>query len=42
VHYNRVLKEAFDLGYRYFVGLECRPKEGEIAAARRVAAADIW
>jgi len=42
VHYNRVLKEAFDLGYRYYVGLECRPKEGEIAAARRVAAADIW
>jgi hydroxypyruvate isomerase len=42
VHYNRVLKEAFDLGYRYYVGLECRPKAGEIAAARRVAAADVW
>ena len=42
VHYNRVLKQAFDLGYRDFVGLECRPREGELAAARRVAAADIW
>lgn len=42
VHYNRVLKEAFDLGYQDFVGLECRPKEGELQAARRVAAADVW
>lgn len=42
IHYNRVLKQAYDLGYRGFVGLECRPKAGEEAAARAVAAADIW
>ncbi len=41
IHYNRVLKEAFDLGYRDFVGLECNPTE-ELVAARRVAAADVW
>jgi len=42
IYYNRVLKEAYDLGYRDFVGLECRPKEDELTAARRVAAADVW
>lgn len=42
IHYNRVLKEAHDLGYRGYVGLECRPKEGEELAAQRVAAADVW
>ena len=42
VHYNRVLKEAFDLGYRDYVGLECRPKTTELAAAQGVAAADHW
>jgi hydroxypyruvate isomerase len=42
VHYNRVLKEAHDMGYTYYVGLECRPKEDEVTAARRVAAADVW
>lgn len=42
VHYNRVLKEAYDLGYRGYVGLECNPKEGELAAAKRVAACDVW
>lgn len=42
IHYNRVLKEAFDLGYRYYVGLECRPQEDELLAAKRVAAADVW
>lgn len=41
IHYNRVLKEAYDLGYRDAVGLECRPTE-EVAAAKRVAAADVW
>ena len=41
LHYNRVLKEAFDLGYRDFVGLECNPTE-ELIAAKRVAAADAW
>lgn len=42
IHYNRVLKEALDLGYRGFVGLECRQLENEHVAAKRVAAADIW
>jgi hydroxypyruvate isomerase len=42
VHYNRVLKEAYDLGYRDYVGLELRPKSTELAAARAVAAADTW
>ncbi len=42
VHYNRVLKEAYDLGYRDYVGLECRPRTTELAAAKGVAAADVW
>ena len=42
IHYNRVLKEAYDLGYRGFVGLECRPKGTEHAAAVGVAKADVW
>jgi hydroxypyruvate isomerase len=42
VHYNRVLKQAYDLGYRGFVGLECVPKADELTAAKRVAAADVW
>lgn len=42
VHYNRVLKQAYDLGYRGYVGLECRPATTELAAARAVAAADVW
>lgn len=42
IHYPRVLREAYDLGYRGFVGLECRPLNDEIEAARRVHEADIW
>jgi hydroxypyruvate isomerase len=42
VHYNRVLKQAKELGYTGFVGLECNPLEGEEKAAERVAAADVW
>lgn len=42
IHYNRVLKEAYDLGYREAVGLECRPAADERTAAQRVAAADVW
>ncbi len=42
IHYNRVLRAAHELGYRGFVGLECRPRDNELAAARRVAAADVW
>ncbi len=42
IHYNRVLRQAYELGYRGYVGLECVPKTTELAAARGVAAADIW
>ncbi len=42
VHYNRVLRQAKELGYTGYVGLECRPRDGEAKAAERVAAADIW
>jgi hydroxypyruvate isomerase len=42
IHYPRVLKEVHDLGYRGLVGLECSPRDGELTAARRVAAADRW
>lgn len=42
IHYNRVLKEAHDLGYRGYVGLECRPRTTEQAAAEAVALADVW
>lgn len=41
IHYNRVLRAAYELGYKDLVGLECNPTE-EIAAAKRVAAADVW
>ncbi len=42
VYYPRVLKELHKLGYRGFVGLECRPKSSEIEAAKAVHAADEW
>lgn len=42
IHYNRVLRELHELGYRGLVGLECSPREGEQLAAERVAAADVW
>ena len=42
VYYNRVLRAAQQLGYDDYVGLECRPLDDEVTAARRVAAADIW
>lgn len=42
IHYNRVLKEAYDLGYRGYVGLELNPKTTELAAAKGAAAADVW
>lgn len=42
IHYNRVLKEAYDLGYRGFVGLELSPKTDGLAAAIGAAKADIW
>lgn len=40
IHYLRVLEEAWKLGYRGFVGLEFTPADGELEAARRVAAID--
>ena len=40
IYYPRVLKEAWDLGYRGYVGLECNPLEGEEIAAKRVHDAD--
>jgi hydroxypyruvate isomerase len=43
VHYNRVLKEAWDLGFRGYVGAECVPLHGDdVAAAKALAAADVW
>lgn len=42
VHYNRVLKQLHDLGYRGYIGLECRPKTTELEAARAVLRADVW
>ena len=42
IHYNRVLRQAYELGYRGFIGLECRPKTTELAAAQAVAKADVW
>ena len=42
VHYNRVLRELYELGYRGLVGLECSPRDGAQSAAERIAAADVW
>jgi hydroxypyruvate isomerase len=42
IHYPRVLRGAYELGYRGCVGLECRPKTTELAAAEAVSRADRW
>jgi hydroxypyruvate isomerase len=42
IHYPRVLRQAYELGYRGYVGLECNPKTTELAAAQAVAKADVW
>lgn len=42
VEYSRVLREAWDLGFRGWVGLECTPRGDPIAAARAVARTDRW
>jgi hydroxypyruvate isomerase len=42
IHYPRVLRELKELGYDGFVGVECRPKEDEVTAAKRLAQADAW
>jgi hydroxypyruvate isomerase len=42
IHYNRVLREAYELGYRGYVGLELSPKTTDLAAAIACAKADVW
>ena len=42
IHYARVLRQAHDLGYRGFVGVECYPSEAPLKSARRMAAAVRW
>ncbi len=42
IYYPRVLKQAYELGYRDYVGLECNPKRDEKSAAEGVARADQW
>jgi hydroxypyruvate isomerase len=42
VHYPRVMRAAWELGYRGWVGLEFTPRDGAVEAARRVAAIDRW
>jgi len=42
VHYNRVFQEAWRLGYRDYVGLECVPRNGAEKAIERIKAADVW
>ncbi|MBI5361685.1 MAG: TIM barrel protein [Planctomycetes bacterium] len=42
VNYSRVLREAHELGFRGWVGLECSPKGDPLDAARAVARADRW
>lgn len=42
INYARVLREAKELGYNDYIGLECWPREDEELAARRVHDADDW
>ena len=42
INYSRVLRQAKELGYRDYVGLELRPKTTELLAAIAVNKADIW
>jgi len=42
IHYPRVLRQLHELGYRGYVGLECRPLRTEVEAARGVNRADQW
>ncbi len=42
INYARVFKEAWDLGYRDYIGLECSPSGNEQRATERVKAADVW
>jgi hydroxypyruvate isomerase len=40
IHYARVMRELWDLGYRGYVGAECVPKKPDVEAARALAACD--
>ncbi len=42
IHYPRVLRELHELGYRGFVGVECRPSKPEAEAAKALWFADRW
>jgi hydroxypyruvate isomerase len=42
IHYPRVLKELWTLGYRGYVGLELRPRKSEAEAAAACFKADEW
>jgi hydroxypyruvate isomerase len=42
IHYPRVLRQLFELGYRGYVGLECVPSKSEEIAAEAVRKADVW
>jgi hydroxypyruvate isomerase len=42
INYSRVLRQAKELGYNDYVGLELRPKTTELAAAMGVNKADQW
>jgi hydroxypyruvate isomerase len=42
IHYPRVLRELHELGYRGFVGVECRPSRPEAEAALGLWHADRW
>ncbi len=42
IHYPRVLRELQALGYRGFVGVECRPSRPEADAAKALWHADQW
>jgi hydroxypyruvate isomerase len=42
INYARVLREAWDLGYRKPVGVECSPSESAEASTRRLLKACTW
>jgi hydroxypyruvate isomerase len=42
INYARVLREAWDLGYRKAIGVECSPSENAQASTRRLLNACTW
>ncbi len=42
IHYPRVLRQLHELGYRGYVGVECRPSKPEAEAAKALWLADQW